>query len=261
MREAAKRAGPEATKAFNRSNKFYGGGLKRIDDVLEPLVKNRTPEKIFESLERGGKSGATQIRAVMKSLKPEQQRVVSATVMRRLGLTPAGQQGAEGGVFSLSTFLTNWNRLDKAAKDALFRRPGLQGMAHDLDALARAAERAQESSKAFFNPSGTAAAGVGSFGIMVSAGSLVTGAVTGSPGFLMFPAIMASGAVSANAAARLMTSPNFVRWLARSTRLEPNGMGAHIGRLGALATTMDPDRRDAIAEFVRAIGDVLPQEK
>lgn len=261
MRTAAKARGPEATKAFNRSNTFYSAGLKRIDDVLEPLVRNRSPEEVFKALERGGKSGATQIRTVMKSLTSEQRRVVSATVMRRLGQAVSGQQGAEGGVFSLSTFLTNWNRLDKAAKDALFRRPGLQGMAHDLDALARAAERAQESSKAFFNPSGTAAAGVGSFGIMVSAGSLVTGAATGSPGFLMFPAIMASGAVSANGAARLMTNPNFVRWLARSTRLEPNGVGAHIGRLSALATTADPETKQAIAEFVSAIGQVLPEEK
>jgi hypothetical protein len=259
IQAAANQAG--VSKSFNRANSFYSAGLKRIEDVLEPLVKNRSPEKVFEALERGGKSGATQIRAVMKSLKPEQQRIVSATVMRRLGKAVSGQQGAEGEAFSLSTFLTNWNRLDKTAKDALFRRPGLQGMAHDLDALARAAERAQESSKAFFNPSGTAAAGVGSFGIMVSAGSLVTGAITGQPGFLMFPAIMASGAMSANGAARLMTNPNFVRWLARSTRLEPNGMGAHIGRLSALATTSDPGTKEAIAEFVSAIGSVLPQEK
>jgi hypothetical protein len=42
---------------------------------------------------------------------------------------------------------------------------------------------------------------------------------------------------------RLMTSPKFVRWLARGLKMKPNGIPAHLGRLGAVAsgsTSMRP---------------------
>lgn len=261
IRVAARDVGDDALKSFNRSNTFYSAGLSRIEGILEPLVKNKAPERVFQALERGGKSGATQIRATMRSLTKEQQRVVASAALRRLGLAAASQQTAEGTEFSLFSFLTRWSQLDKAAKDALFKRPGFGGIGNDLDALSRAAARAQESSRAFFNPSGTAAAGLGGFGIMVSSGMAVTGALTGRTEFLLFPAIMAAGAVTANQAARLMTNPNFVRWLAQSTRLKANGIGGHIGRLSGVAATADPETKQAILDFSSNIGEFLPPEE
>ena len=259
IKDAASAAG--VLPKFNRANSFYNAGLSRIEGSLEPLVRNKVPEKVFQALERGGKSGATQIRTVMRSLTKEQQRVVASGTMRRLGLATASQQTAEGTEFSLFSFLTRWSQLDNAAKDALFRRPGFRGISQDLDALARAGARAQESSRAFFNPSGTAAAGLGGFGIMISAGMAVTGAVTGRTEFLLFPFIMAAGAVTANQAARLMTNPNFVRWLAQSTRLKPNGIGGHIGRLSGVAATADPETKQAIQDFASNIDQFLPPDK
>jgi hypothetical protein len=50
--------------------------------------------------------------------------------------------------------------------------------------------------------------------------------------------------------AKLLTSPRFVKWLAQATRVAPNGMGAHIGRLSAIAADSDADTRDAIKGYL-----------
>lgn len=119
---AAANSGTKAAQAFQRANAFYSAGMTRIDDTLEPLIRGKVPEKVFESLMRGGKSGGTQIRTVMRSLTPDQQDIVTGAVIRRMGSAVPSQQGSEGVEFSFNTFLTQWNQLDKGAKNALFRR-------------------------------------------------------------------------------------------------------------------------------------------
>jgi hypothetical protein len=71
MRVAAVEAGPGAVKAFGKADRFYRAGIKRVEDVLDPLVKKDAPEKIFRALELSGKEGATTIRAVTRSLTNE----------------------------------------------------------------------------------------------------------------------------------------------------------------------------------------------
>lgn len=249
---AAEKESPAALRAAKRANQYYKAGITRIDDFLEKLGGKNIPEQVFTALERGGKDGATLLTRVRRSLKSEEWDVVAGTVLKRLGKSKPSIGTAEeaidtaGDVFDPMTFLTNWNRLDSAAKDVLFGGPGKQELKQGLNSLVKGISRIRETSKAFANPSGTAGAGAG---IMTAAGVGAGGAMAlyGSPEFL---GGLALGSVGANGLARLMTSPRFVKWLAASTRINPNGFGAHLGRLGAIAVNEDPETRDAIRSYL-----------
>lgn len=252
MEAVAVAAGPKAELAFARAMRFYRSGIKRIDETLEPLIKNKVFENVFEAIELSGKRGPTRIRVLRRSLTDVQWRTVVSSIVRRLGRAKPGQQDAGGGLFSFNTFLTNWNSLDDAAKNALFNGTGLSGLRQNLDALARAAARIRESSQAFANPSGTAGSLIGQGVIMGGmiggpAAGVMAGSITAT---LFFPAALAMVTLGANAGARLVTNPSFVSWLARSTRIEAGGAAAHIGRLATIASTSDPETRDALKEFL-----------
>ena len=250
IENAARQQGPEALKAFQRANRYYRAGIGRVDDFLEPLAKKVSPEDIFLTLERGAKNGPTRIRAVMKSLSPDERKAVVATMLQRLGRARSSQQNAAGNAFSFETFLTRWNDIDAKAKDALFNQAGMQGTRADLDRIARAAERMRESSQAFFNPAGTAgsAAGLTMLGGGLASGA--TGLATGSEAALMFPVALAGVSALANATARLMTNRGFVRWLASGTKVKPRGFGDWIGRLGAVAANSSIEDRQAIRQLL-----------
>ena len=82
IRSAATGAGPEAAQAFTRANRFYRAGSERIEGTIQPLIGSKVPEKVFDSLISGSKSGGTQIRTVMRSLTPTQQDIVTGTAIR-----------------------------------------------------------------------------------------------------------------------------------------------------------------------------------
>lgn len=256
MRIAAQQQGDQALKAFDRASGFYKAGIKRIDDMLEPLVKNKVPEQVYAALEQSAKAGPSRIRALRQSVTPQQWRVVAGTMVERLGKGAAGQQGVEAERFSMTNFLKNYETIRSSAGDetldVLFGGQEMAGMKKDLDALARASERTKRSSQAMANPSGTARVAIGG-AMLASAG---VSAVTLNP----VPLLTMTAAIgTANVAARVMTSPKFVSWLAQGTRISPNGMASHIGRLTAIAASSDADTRDAIEEYARNLSQMGQQ--
>lgn len=255
---AEKYGGNDAIQAWRRADAYWRAGTKRIDDFLEPLEGRVIPEKVYKALETGGRDGATQLRAVRKSVTPEQWKVVAGTAMRRLGKATAGQQDETGEVFSIGTFLTNWNRLSSEAKDALFSGPMMGGMRQDLEAVARVAARASEVGKTFSNPSGTSGASIGKGIIYGGLGGGAAGLLGGETGALIFLGGLAAGGVGANAAARLLTNPKFVQWLASGTRVSPTGVAAHLGRLVSVARDADPDIREALREYIDTFTSLSP---
>lgn len=249
---AAADAGEEATKAFTRANKFYRSGAKRMEDTLAPLVKAKTPEKAFNALMSGAKSGPTQIRKVYRSLTKQQQDAVTGSVIKRMGTALPGQQGAEGGAFSFRHFLTEWNKVDRVSRDVMFSRGSSPNFGSDLEALARYAERVGKSSQAFANPSGTAAGNLSTGMAVAAAGSPLAAPIVGSMA-LYTPFVIGAGVLGANTAARLITSPMVVKWLAQGTRLNPSGIPAHLAKLGAISKAQDPGTQEAIAEYLTAL--------
>lgn len=240
LKLAADDAGPLATKAFDRANKYTAAGHKRIETYLDRVAGKDTAEKVFTAAVNPSevREGASTINAVMRSIEPKERDVVRAAFLKRLGTATAGRQDAAGEVFSSETFLTNWNKISPEAKMTLFAdaKGTLRG---DLDKIAKVAANLREGSKVFSNPSGTQQA----LSSQAMGGGAFVALLTGHPSVA---AAIGGAALTANAASRLMTNPNFVKWLAKSTQ---SPVGA-ITSLQGVAQGMSGEDREAVNEFI-----------
>lgn len=249
---AAQEAGPKAEAAFVRANNFHRAGMQRLDDVLGPIMKKGDPEDVFRAALSGTQEGATTINGVMKSLPTESRKAVAATMLQRLGKATPGKQNDLGEVFSTETFLTNWNKLHPDAKRVLFSTLP-DTMRSDLDKIAKVASNVRDGSKVFANPSGTAAGAASSGQTWGTAAAAFMAVLTGHPEY--GAAAIAGSAATAgasNATARLMTSPKFVHWLAKSTRAPVEQIPAQLNQLFQESLYMKGDERKDARAFVKA---------
>lgn len=244
MERSARAAGPEAERALARANRYTRAGLSRIEERLEKVI-GPTAERTYKTLVNDP-GDATKIGAVLKSLPKQDRDVVRATFIERMGKALPGRQDEAGEVFSTETFLTNWNKLDPRSKRVLFADGG-GGLRRDLDDVARTAAMVREQSKVLANPSGTAAAianytGAGAVALSVMSGNLGTATML----------LSAMGA--ANGAARLLTHPPFVNWLARSTQVNAAALPSVVNSLAQYARLeKDPDIAAALGEVLSMV--------
>jgi hypothetical protein len=246
MGSVASAAGPQATAAWQRANWFSRAGYDRIESVLDRVTGDRTKtaEQIFSAATSGTKEGATTINAVMRSLLPDERKVVTAAVVNKLGRATSGNQNAAGDVFSSETFLTNWNNVSDPAKRILFADPTAR---RGLDDLALAAERIRQGSKVFANPSGTSG-GVAQLGTW---GGLGASLATGNVG----TAALILGGVGANfATAKLLTNPRFVAWVGKTTRMPAAAFPSAVQMLAQQAKNWPEDERQGVQEFIGTVG-------
>lgn len=253
LANAAKAASPQAARAATRANSYWRAGLGRIDGSLGALTQKMqragtSPEALFRQIVSDAAEAGTRVRALRKSLTPDEWDIVTAATLRRLGRARPGQQDATGEVFSTETFLTNWARLSQApaARQAMFGGTRYARMASDLDKIARAAERIREGSRVLANPSGTAARSAN----IAGAGAVAASAFTGNLAPLGVALALAG---TSNRVAALMTSPAFVRWLARSTEVPGRGLQAYIQTLAQVARD-EPAHADALQEYALNVG-------
>jgi hypothetical protein len=153
MRSVAAGAGDDALKAFERANKFYSAGMDRINGALKRITKADTPEKAYDNIlslttADSPRGSTAQLQQIKVSLPKEQWSTVSSTILRKLGEARVGQRGApdasDFAEFSPSTFLTNWNKMDKGAKTVLTSGNIPQSARKELDNLALVAQRFKE---------------------------------------------------------------------------------------------------------------------
>jgi hypothetical protein len=242
MEAAANKAG--AGQEFARQNTYYAARMQRIESVLDKVIgKDRLPEDVFKSFMPTDPDAANKVRAVMRSLAPDERQVVSQAVVNRLGRATPGKQNDVGDVFSSETFLTNWNRLSPGAKSQLFPDSKMRG---DLDALAGVSTNLREGSKVMANPAGTAAANVG-YGLI---GSAATALATGHP---VVAAGVAAAPVGAYIGARMLTSPAIVSWLAKTPDLAPRNMAPHLARLAVIYNESDDATKQELDKFMSSL--------
>lgn len=243
LKVAADAAG--LSKEFSRANKFYSAGITRVDDFLEGLTK-KLPENIIPKLISSGKEGATDIRALRKSLNPDEWAQVSKTVLKRLGEETGGQADEFGKGFSSERLLTNLNNLSNEARSAFFG--GVQGInANSIKELAEASAILRRTKRAGLNTSGTSIgnAQVATIAALSSAG-------TGN----LFPAAAAILTVlGADISSRLLTSPKFTKWLVRGSKIPPSIIPSHLARLNTIA-----ERNPEISQDINEFLSVLEQE-
>lgn len=250
MKDAAEQAGPQAMQAYSRANGYYNAGMSRLDAISHVVDKSGGPEAVFNAATSGTKDGATTLRAVMQSLKPDEQKVFASTMIRRLGKATPGQQNAAGDEFSMNTFLTNWNRLSPQAKSTIFDRFGT-GFRSDMEAVARLAANVRQGSKVFANPSGSASTGAQ----IGTVGAFIMSVLSGHPAT---SAAIAGGAGLTNALARLMTSPAAVRFIAHRSRVPIQGL---VPVLATLHTAAERSNDEGLKQLDTVLKQAVNQHK
>lgn len=135
-----------AGREWRRANQFYAAGRKRIDDALGIVFKADAPEAAFEKVialgaGKGQRANIGKLAAVKKAMSIEEWGAFTNAVITRMGqATP----GAVDEGFSAASFLTNYRKLDPAARKVLFKGKGLPAsLSKALDDLAEVAESAR----------------------------------------------------------------------------------------------------------------------
>ena len=243
---------PAEQKAWDQGNRISQAWHDRYDKVWKPLIAENTPEKALSAAMDNTARGASAFRKVMKGLTPVERNEIAAYVVDNLGKAAKGQQNAEGDKFSSTRFLTQWNGLSEGAKDALFPSVRTRG---DMNVLAKAADYMKEAGAAGLNPSGTA----GASARVKYAGMIATGVI--GDAFVNPAQAAAIGGVAVaqflgtRYAARAMSSPAYIRWLADGVR-RPDTPGAdYLARLAVIAKdTRDPETKAAIEVIMQSLG-------
>ena len=236
-------------QAVSRANTVTKLLHDRIDNILQPVMNAGGPERIYNAALSGTKDGDTVFRGVMRALPQEGKDALTADIFRRLGKATGQNQTAEGNAFSTERFLTQWSNLSPEAKRTL--TIGLPAsFKNDLDDVVQIADRLRQGSSTFKNPSGTGQAMVGA-GIAGGAASVLLAPLTGFD-----PFTNAVGMVgSTYGAARVLTSPAFVHWLAKATRAPNEMVPVQIQILGQIT------RKERDAEMKAAMESYLEKLK
>lgn len=243
---------------------FRGDKAGRVPPIktFNKVLDSGSDAKALAYALEGSEQSTQRLWQLRRSLKPEEWDVVGATIFENLGRAKPGVQGGSmlGEVsndFSVATFLTNWERLGigtagRTSRDVLF---GGQRYGHVKDALDDLVTitTSLKKASALANTSGTArstnwnsvftALGTGALGAVGS------GTVAGTVG-------AAAGGAAAHVAggygaAKLLTSPKFIRWLGSSARMigrNPNGYIPALTRLEAIAEA-EPELREEIQGY------------
>jgi hypothetical protein len=210
--EGAAAISPEAASAVKNAKAMYAENQERRDSLNAIIDKNGGPEAVYKAATANTKDGPTKISNVMNSIAPDHQNIVRATVLDRMG---RALPSSDGNSFSSNTFLTNWKKLDPAAKDALFNGADApENLRKSLDSLVNTAGTIRNSTL-FKNPSGSGEAvghGLGLAAILEGAGA----AITGEPGM----ALKTAGAIGGNyALAKTLANPKNSARLASPTKV------------------------------------------
>jgi len=235
LETAATQAG--AGKEFARQNNYYRARMMRLEDTLERVVGN-TPEETFARFMPKDADQANKVRAVMRSLDPEQRQIVQEAVVNRLGRATPGKQSDMGDVFSPETFLTNWNKLSEGAKQQLFADPAMR---KNVDSIAAVTDNLRSGAKVFANPSGSAgAAAPYGIGYIAATGDLGTAATLLGGAYI---------------GAKMLTNRQVVDWLAKAPTVKPEMTHAHLARLGVIYNeTNDPELKSELSRYINSVG-------
>ena len=229
---------------FTRANNYWKAGRRRIDDTLQPIVNKAVHSDVYKAVMSGSKDGAQKLRVLKRSLPMDKWNAVVGQHIRELGRAKPGVQDETGELFSASTFMTNYNSLNKEARDVLFTGIEYKGLEGAIKNLAKASDAVKDTSK-MANNSGTAQR---MMYFQLITGTLGYGAA-GSGGAL---SAMAAATLAPVAIAKLVTHPKFVNWLAAGAKVTPDNTAQHFGRLSAIAAS-DESMRGPIEQYINVI--------
>ena len=255
MSEAAKTAGPEASKTLAVADRFTRQWMNTAAKTMEKISKFDADERAFNFAFQTGRDGGIALQRMKQHFLPEEWDAISATVLSRLGRATSGAQTAAGDEFSVSTFLTNWNKLKPKAKDALFGGSRYAQLREGLDKLIEVAGSLKGVEKVA-NTSNTARSMIAWSTLQTLGGALGGLTIGGDPQSAIVGAI--GVVVAPRVAAKLITNPAFIEWLVTPIT-KANGIAPHIARLVAIGKA-DPMIKDEIDQYITALRSVGTQQ-
>jgi len=245
MTNVATEAGDSASKAMSRADNFKRAFETTSRDTLNKILKYDAEEKAYKFAISASKDGGTSLSKLRKLFTKEEWDDVSATVLSQLGDAPAN------GGFSIDRFVTNYNKLAPEAKDALFRGGKYKQASQALDEYVDLMGMLKDA-KRFNNTSNTAGAIQTNMILWQLGGLAATGAGGALTGEQMgVGSVMgAAGAILApRVAAKLITNPEFVRWLAEPVTQGAIDVTTHLTKLVAIGMA-NPEIKEDIDQLI-----------
>lgn len=255
LKRTASGVSDDAAKALDVHDRYvrYNNNINLPD--LNDLAK-KDAEMAFDFVMNRSKDGGVKLSRLRKNFTQEEWDVVAATTIRRMGTAKPGAQNIDGDLFSADTFMSNWNTIAPEAKASLFNGKRYAPLRKELDRLARISASAKDVNK-MKNYSGTAQQHV-YMQLLMGGGGAGLGYIQGGSEGAIAGAAMPF--VLPRAAAKLMTNPKFVRWLADGSKISPvnyNGLSGHLGRLVTIGKA-EPVIKQEIEQFIDAFRSISP---
>jgi hypothetical protein len=260
---AAAQAGPDAVKKLQLHDRYVRFMRNDADgrvpplETLQKIIDTGTDAQAYAYAMQGSKDGAQRLIRLRASMKPEDWDVVAATVYDQLGRALPGRQsatalGEAASDFSVSTFLTNWNRLQQnGSAKAIFSGTRYRDLQQPINDLAKVVSGLKDAEK-MANTSGTARSNavITLFTALGgSAGAYLGGDATTAGGAGLGAAAALTG--GGFGAAKLLTNRTFVRWLSTTAKVvmnQPTALRAQIARLYTVAE-QEPQLRYEIERY------------
>lgn len=220
-----------ALKTFRRAGQYHAARMKRIDNVIEPILRQNA-EGMVNKIKSMLATDAKGTIALRRSMPKEEWDDVASTFFSELGKENPGFQNAEGQGFSVPKFLTDFNNLRKNEDAFNFAFGGtryapLREIYGDLATISNSIRQSKKIAN--FSRSGYTQGLIGMAGLLLTSPMTVVKAAIANTGF-----------------AKAMSSPRFARWMLKTGKivnrgLSGSGQGAerlmqsHIERLPAIA--------------------------
>ena len=230
---------------------FADTAQKTFDKIRKYDADNQAYEYIMTSAKGTGKEGIKALQRLRDNFTPEEWGDVAGSVLYNLGRENAKAQVGDVAEFSVAEFMKNLSQIKKngpEGMEALFGGTQFAEVSQDLMNLVDVVGALKEV-KRYTNFSNTA----GALDQMVFWGSLAEAGgrvIAGEPGTAA--AIVAGTILAPAGAAKLMTNPAFIKWLATPATEISKDVAAHMGRLAALSEA-EPEIQEELRQYYKAI--------
>ena len=252
---AAKQKGGKAANAWQKGQKHYAESETLLESVKD-VANSKSFEDAFRAMFAGAEKGPSKLIAMKKVLTPEAFEGALSVKVWEMGTTAAstGARGEVTKLFHPTQFIREWRKLSDISKEVLF--PKRARIRKELDRLARVTA-SEEQAMTMMNFSGTAQAevymdmlGDGMVSQFVGADISAAQVRVGLFNKALNPW---NKARRAQRQAKLMTDPDFVRWMADGHRIKPSnpkGVANHLGKLSGVAAGKPEDVRRHIEDYL-----------
>lgn len=235
----ADKLGGKAGEQLRATNKLASQNIVS-NKKIERVLAKEDAEKIFKSISNSGKFDYRIAEKAMKGLDKEGKKELSHGIISEMG------DDAEN-IFNTTLLAKRFNGLEPEAQKLLLNsfdtstQKNFKNIMETIGSNKEIAKEANNSKTAYYAGLLTA---LGSIGLGINQGGLEGG--------LAATALIGKGAAINNAAARLMTSPKFINWLAGAEGKVGSNSGAHFAKLYNIAKE-DP----SIAPDIKKYADSL----